>query len=95
MGGAKIFRAKPLKDQFHEFGLTTKHLVLVGVVEVLGGIAIQIPLLSTYAAIGLLLTLFGAMYNHWKVKHPINAYVPAIVLGLFLLAYLILSFYSM
>ena len=81
VGGAKLFRAKPLNDQFIEFGLPSYFILLVGVLEVAGGIGILFPFLSLYAAIGLVFILSGAIANHAKAKHPFKSFGPAIVLG--------------
>ncbi len=81
VGGAKLVQAKPLKDQFSEFGLPGFFLLLVGAFEVLGGIGLQFPALTASAAAGLLILVVLAMYNHYKVKHPLQSYIPALVLG--------------
>ena len=81
VGGAKLFRVKPLNDQFIEFGLPNYFILLVGILEVVGAIGIMIPFLSLYASIGLVLLLLGAISNHIKVKHPLKSFSPAIVLG--------------
>ena len=81
-GGAKVFRAKPLVEQFKEFGLPNFAVVLVGTLEVLGAIGLLIPSLTLYAAIGLALLMFGAVYNHLKMKHNAQTIAPAFVLGI-------------
>ncbi|NOQ71494.1 MAG: DoxX family membrane protein [Crocinitomix sp.] len=91
VGGAKLLRAKPLKDQFEEFGLHKHLILLVGGLEVLGGVGILFPMLTVYAAAGLLFLLFGAVANHAKVKHPAKAFLPAIVLGIGLIVLITLS----
>ncbi|MFT5823062.1 MAG: putative oxidoreductase [Crocinitomix sp.] len=91
VGGAKLLRAKPLKDQFEEFGLHKHLILLVGALEVLGGIGLLFPLLTVYAAVGLLFLLIGAVSNHAKVKHPAKAFSPAIVLGIGLIVLIVLT----
>ena len=81
VGGAKLFRAKPLDDQFKEFGLPGYFILIIGALEVAGAIGIMIPSLSLLAAIGLVLILVGAITNHIKAKHPMKSFGPAIVLG--------------
>ena len=88
VGGAKLFKAKPLKDQFEEFGLPGNYILLIGGLEVLGAIGIQIPMLSLFAAIGLQGLLFGAIANHYKTKHPLMSYAPAIVLSIGLIVFI-------
>lgn len=90
-GGAKIFKAKPMVDQFKEFGLPANMTILIGVLEVLGAIGLQIPTLSFYASIGLLLLMFGAIGNHLKVKHPISKLLPSAILLILLAIYIYLK----
>jgi uncharacterized membrane protein len=79
VGGAKLFRAKPLKDQFIEFGLPGTPILIIGALEVIGGVALLFPSVTVYAAIGLLFLLMGAIANHIKVKHPVKSMGPTIV----------------
>ncbi|MGB0891956.1 MAG: DoxX family protein [Flavobacteriaceae bacterium] len=81
-GGFKVFRAKPMVDQFKEFGLPNFGVQLVGALEVLGAIGLFIPSLSLYATIGLILLMIGAVFNHLKTKHPFKTFAPALVLGI-------------
>lgn len=87
-GGAKIFKAKPMVDQFKEFGLPANMTILIGALEVFGAIGLQISALSFYASIGLLLLMFGAIGNHLKVKHPISKLLPSIILLILLVIYI-------
>lgn len=84
-GAAKIFKAKPMVDQFKEFGLPVSMTILIGILEVLGAAGLHFPSLSLYAAIGLLLLMFGAIANHLKVKHPISKVAPSGILLILLL----------
>lgn len=88
-GGAKLMKYKPLKEQFDEFGLKGNYILLVGILEIVGAIGLQISLVSIYAAIGLFLTTLGALFNHFKVRHPFTSYLPAMVLGSGLLWFII------
>ena len=90
-GMAKLFSAKPIKGQFEEFGLPSKVMLLVGALEVLGAIGLQLEKWSFYAAIGLLLLMFGAVGNHLKVKHPISKVAPSFLLLIALAVYLYLN----
>jgi putative oxidoreductase len=91
-GGAKIFRAKPMVDQFKEFGLPNFGVVAVGILEVIGAIGLWLPNLSMYAAIGLFLLMIGAVANHLKVEHPFKQFAPALILGLISAVYIFLVF---
>ncbi len=91
-GGAKIFKAKPMVEQFKEFGLPNFAVVVVGALEILGAIGLWLPKLTGFAAIGLFLLMIGAVVNHLKVKHTIKMYAPALILSLIILADVILIF---
>lgn len=87
-GGAKIFKAKPMVEQFKEFGLPVNMAILIGVLEVLGAAGLHFTSLSLYAAIGLLLLMLGAIANHLKVKHPISKIGPSAILLILLTIYI-------
>lgn len=91
-GGAKVFKAKPMVEQFKEFGLPNFAVVMVGALEVLGAIGLWLPVLTGFAAIGLFLLMIGAVANHLKVRHAFKMCAPALILGLITLAYVILIF---
>ncbi len=79
-GMAKLFSAKPIKEQFEEFGLSSKLMLGIGALEILGAIGLQLKEWSIYATIGLLILMLGAVGNHLKVKHPISKVVPSFLL---------------
>jgi len=91
-GAAKIFGVVAIKAQFTEFGLSVKIMTLVGILEILGAIGLQIPFLKKYAAIGLALLMIGAIVNHFKVMHPFSQSAPSILLFMALLTFLYLTF---
>ena len=90
-GAAKIFSAKPIQEQFEEFGLPLKLMIGIGVLEILGAIGLQFNDWAIYAAIGLLLLMIGAVGNHLKVKHPISKIIPSFLLLLSLASFLYFS----
>jgi uncharacterized membrane protein len=90
VGGAKLIQAKPLKEQFNEFGLPGFFLTLIGLFEIIGAIGLQFNDLSAAAASGLLVLVLLAMYNHYKVKHHFPSFIPALALGSALTVFLIL-----
>lgn len=79
-GLAKLLRAKPIAEQFEEFALDPRAMIVVGGLEVLGGIGLLISSLTLYAAVGLALLMLGAVANHLKVKHPTSKLAPSAVL---------------
>ena len=79
-GAAKLRRAKPLVDQFREFGLPGWSILAVGALEVLGAAGLIVDVTRFWAALGLVLLMLGAVANHVKVRHPISKSVPALIL---------------
>jgi len=79
-GGAKVAGAKPLREQFEEFGLPRWSMTAVGLLEIAGAIGLWIPALSFLASLGLLLLMVGAVGSHLKVKHSVSKVAPALVL---------------
>jgi uncharacterized membrane protein YphA (DoxX/SURF4 family) len=79
-GGAKLARMKALVDQFHDFKLPPEIMYFIGVVEVLAAVCLWIELLTLWAFSGLACLMVGAMMNHFKAKHPLKSYLPALAL---------------
>jgi uncharacterized membrane protein YphA (DoxX/SURF4 family) len=79
-GGAKLAGAKPLADQFREFGLPAWTMPLVGVLEVAGASGLWFGPVSLWAALGLAGLMLGALANHAKARHPFSKSVPSAVL---------------
>ena len=90
-GGAKIVGAKPLAEQFGEFGLSLGTMRLVGFLEVVGAIGLQLEFTRLIATVGLILMMVGAVANHLRVRHPPDKFVPAAVLGVALALLAVLS----
>ncbi|MFA8434660.1 MAG: DoxX family protein [Marinifilaceae bacterium] len=90
-GIAKLFRAKPLQEQFVEFGFANHFILIVGALEILGAIALQIKTLELWASLGLTILMLGAIHQHVKVKHPLSKSAPAGVLLLLLILNKLLS----
>ena len=65
-GSAKLLSAKPMHEQFKEFGFPKYFMIVVGALEVIGAIGLQIKNLSIYAAIGLLLVVYSMGYLGFK-----------------------------
>jgi hypothetical protein len=89
-GGMKLItpRAKLQEKMAWVEGATDGQVKLVGLVEVLGAIGLVVPaavdiapILVPFAAVGLALTMAGAVAVHVRGKEPAAAMVPAIVLG--------------
>ena len=80
-GGAKLAGAKPLADQFREFGLPLWAMRLVGVLEVAGAIGLWVEPFPMWAAAGLAGLMAGAVANHLKARHSFSKIAPSLVLG--------------
>ncbi len=94
-GMFKLGSAKPMKDQFEEFGLPKQVMWIVGALEIIGAIGVQVNELSRFAAIGLLLLMIGAMINHIKVKHSFSKIFPSLLLFILLAIYLFNQLYHL
>jgi uncharacterized membrane protein YphA (DoxX/SURF4 family) len=82
-GGAKLAAAKPIVEQFEEFGLPRALMYLVGVLELAAGVGVHVDALSFWASTGLAALMVGAVGNHVKVGHPVTQTLPsAVVLAL-------------
>jgi uncharacterized membrane protein YphA (DoxX/SURF4 family) len=79
-GGAKLMKAKPLVDQFHDFHLPLEIMYLIGALEVLGAIALWVPWLTVWAFSGLACLMLGAIKSHYCAKHSVASMIPSAVL---------------
>ncbi len=79
-GVAKLMKAAPLVKQFHEFKLPLEIMYLIGVLEILGAIAIWVDFLTLWAFSCLGLLMLGAIKNHVVAKHSIPMLLPSVVL---------------
>lgn len=77
-GGAKLAGAKPLADQFVEFGLPRIMMYLVGVLEIAGAIGLFIEPLAVLASLGLGGLMLGAIANHIKANHRFDKTAPSL-----------------
>ena len=93
-GVAKLFRAKPLVDQFREFGLPSWTVVVIGSLEVAGALGLVLGATSFLAALGLALLMMGAVANHLKAGHSASKSSPAFLLFV-LTVYLAYTLWSM
>ncbi len=80
-GGAKLATAKPLLDQFREFGLPRVAMYVVGALEIAGAIGLFVEGVAPWAALGLTALMVGAVANHLKAKHAFGKCAPSAVLA--------------
>lgn len=91
VGAAKLAGAKPLAEQFDEFGLGLSAMRVVGAAEVAAAIGLQVDGLDVFAAAGMVAMLIGAIYQHRRVSHPPRSMVPAAVILVASAAYVVLA----
>jgi uncharacterized membrane protein YphA (DoxX/SURF4 family) len=71
----------------------------IGAVEVLGALGLILPavtkiapILTPLAALGLFLTMVGAVLTHIRLKEPVSQFAPALVLGVLSLIVAVIRF---
>lgn len=79
-GVAKLAKARPLVAQFHDFRLPLEIMYLIGVVEILGAVALWVDFLTLWAFSGLACLMLGAVKNHINAKHGLSRHIPPAVL---------------
>jgi len=70
-------------EAFNHFGMPIEFMYFIGASEVAGAIGLQLHRTTTYAALGLLLVMIGAIASH-LVFDPVQKSVPALFLALLL-----------
>ncbi len=78
-GVAKLAGAKPMAEQFDEFGLGPTTMRAVGAAEVAAAVGLQIASLRVFAAAGMIAMMLGALYHHRRADHPAQASGPAVI----------------
>jgi putative oxidoreductase len=79
-GVAKLAKAKPLVEQFHDFRLPLEIMYFIGVIELLGAIALWFDVLTLWVFSGLACLMAGALKSHITAKHSVASLLPAAVL---------------
>ena len=82
-GSAKLTAQEEMVEAFTHFGMPIWFMYFIGAAEVAGAIGLQIPKVSTPAAVGLLLVMVGGLGSHLLFDPPQRA-IPALVLGVLL-----------
>ncbi len=90
-GLAKLAGAKPMAEQFAEFGLDLRMMRVVGALEVAAAIGLFIESLETWAAEGMVLMMVGAIYYHRRAGHAVQQSIPAAVVLILSAVYIALS----
>lgn len=79
-GSAKLFGVKPIADQFEEFGLSKKKMYLIGILEIILAITLQIDILTLFSLVSLIVIMSGAVFYHLKIKHPFSKSFPSFMI---------------
>lgn len=95
IGAAKLAAVPSMRARAAHVGLSVGAYRVIGALEVAGAAGLvagfAAPLLRTFAALGLLLLLVGAVVAHLRVKDGLEDMAPAIGLGALAAAVLALS----
>jgi len=93
-GAAKLAAVPAMRARAAHVGFTVAAYRRIGILEILGVLGLLagalVPVIGAVAAVGLLLLLGGAVLTHLRSGDGPRELVPAIVLGLTTLAFLIL-----
>ena len=90
VGAAKLAGAKPMAEQFEEFGLGQIMMRAVGLAEVAAAVGLQIDGLDAFAAGGMVAMMVGALYFHRRIDHPVQSLVPGAVVLVASVAFVLL-----
>jgi len=93
-GAAKLAAVPAMRARAAHVGFSVAAYRRIGILEILGVLGLLagalVPVIGAVAAVGLLLLLGGAVLTHLRSGDGPRELVPAIVLGLTTLAFLIL-----
>jgi len=98
-GAAKVAAVPAMRARAAHVGFTVTAYRRIGILEILGVLGLLVgafvPVIGALAAAGLLLLLGGAVIAHFRSGDSPRELLPAVVLGLTTLAFLILLFGSL
>ena len=77
-GLPKVMGAEQPVQGFRDWGFSDGFRLFIGFAEIAGGIALLVPALATWSALGLAAIMVGAVYTHFLHTPPLQA-VPAFV----------------
>jgi len=89
LAGLFLFSAIPkltsmpeVVENFRRWGYPENFHLLIGALELLGGIGLLIPKTVTYAAIGLILIMIGAAITHLRAGEGSMALMPVLLVAM-------------
>lgn len=91
VGTVKAAGVKRMADQFDEFGLGNTGLRAVGALEIAAAVGLQIDGVRTFASLGMVLAMAGALFFHNKVGHAKDQSVPALIVLIASASFFVLS----
>jgi uncharacterized membrane protein YphA (DoxX/SURF4 family) len=71
---------------FQKYGYSDGFRMFIGTCELLGAIALLIPRLAMWSAIGLFIIMLGAAHSH--LTHDEASHLPVVIVALLLLAFI-------
>jgi len=75
----KLTSAQESVEAFQKYGYSDGFRMFIGTCELLGGIALLIPRLATWSALGLFIIMLGALHAHLTHDEASRAVVPLVV----------------
>ncbi len=85
----KLFlMAEATQTVFETWGLTGWFAMLIGVLELVGGILLFVPKFCWQAAAGLGLIMVGAIFTDWAVNNFVHSLIPLAVMILLSIVYM-------
>lgn len=93
LGGAKVLRLAPMKERAVHVGFTADDYARIGVLELLAAaglaVGLVVPVVGVLAASGLLLLLGGALASHLRAGDSLLEGLPAGIVAVLTVAYLV------
>ncbi|GAA4360959.1 DoxX family protein [Kangiella marina] len=83
-GGAKLLGLEFELEAFSRWGYPLWFMYLTGVIEVVGGVALLVPRLASYAAVGLSVVMVGAVATHLINSEWVMLVIASVILALLL-----------
>jgi uncharacterized membrane protein YphA (DoxX/SURF4 family) len=83
---AKLTGNPAAVEAFHKYGYSDGFRMFIGTCELLGAIALLIPRLAMWSALGLFIIMLGAAHAH--LTHDEASHLPVVIVALVLLAFI-------
>jgi len=80
LAAMKIFGINYMKEVFEDFKLNRLAMILIGMIEILFVAALFFPRFAFYACVGFAYISSSALYRHFKAKHTLIKFIPAVAL---------------